>query len=207
MFPQMTIDGEAGGRWAIDDQKPLAISRRTTPFLGWAKDDESFKVFVQRLIHGDDWQADRDHMRKAFEIAQIPEIAACPFIAGAIDYADPYDTYLIHRLADAVLDERLRAAPLPSNEADEIAHNLAAALGVIHKLDLVHGDVREDNVLLIDGAWRLGDLGSVVKVGEPIGVLSRNRDYVPHGVDFGSLATPELDDHALSVVLSHLGGT
>lgn len=206
MFLQKLIEGEAGGRWVIDERKEAALSRRTTLFFGWAEDDENFRVFAQRLIHGADWQPDRNHMRLAFEIAQIAEIAACPFMAGAIDYADPYDTYLIHRLADSVLDERLREGSLAPNEADEIGHNLGAALAVFHELGLVHGDVREDNVLLIDGIWKLGDLGSVVEVGEPIALLSRSRDYVPDGVDFGSPATPEIDNHALAVVVSHLAG-
>lgn len=204
VFLQKLIEGSAGGRWVIDESKEATLSRRTTTFFGWAEDDENFRIFAQRLIHGADWQADRDHMRQAFEIAQIPEIRACQFIAEALDYSDPYDTYLIHRLADAVLDERLLEGPLAPKESDEIARNLGAALAVFHGLGLVHGDVREDNALLIDGVWRLGDLGSVVEIGEPIDFLSRNRDYVPGGVDFGSPAMPEIDDHALAVVISHL---
>lgn len=206
---QKLIEGDAGGRWVIDETpgRQATISRRTTAFFGWAESDESFRVFAQRLIHGDAWQPDRDHMRRAFEIAQIPEIAACPFIAGAIDYADPYDTYLIHRLADAVLDEQLREGPLAADEADEIARNLRTALDVFHGLGLVHGDVREDNMLLIDGVWKLGDLGSVLDIGEPIQMLSRNREYVPAGVEFGSPATTEIDEHALAVVIDHLSAS
>lgn len=209
MFLQKLIEGEAGGRWVIDEApgKEATLSRRTTAYFGWGADDESFRVFAQRLIHGEEWQADRDHMRHAFDIAQIPEVTACPFIAGAIDYADPYDTYLIHHLADAVLDERLREGPLAPNEAGEIAHNLRTALDVFHGLGLVHGDVREDNVLLLDGVWKLGDLGSVLGFGEPIELLSRNREYVPDGVDFGSPATTAIDDHALAVVNNHLTGS
>jgi len=209
VFLQKLIEGEAGGRWVIDESpgKEATLSRRTTAYFGWAEDDESFRVFAQRLIHGEDWQPDRDHMRRAFEIAQIPEIADCPFIAGAIDYANPCDTYLIHCLADAVLDERLREGPLAPNETDEIAHNLRTALDVFHGLGLVHGDVREDNVLLIGGVWKLGDLGSVVEVGKPIELLSRNRDYVPDGIDFGSPATAEIDEYALAVMISHFAAT
>ena len=196
MLLQKLIEGEAGGRWVVDESKEATLSRRTTAFVGWAEGDEDFRVFAQRLIHGHRWQSDRDHMRHAFEVAQIPEVAACPFIASAIDYANPFDTYLIHRLADAVLDERLKQGPLAPNEAEEIASNLNAALAVIHGLDLVHGDLREDNILLIGGVWKLGDLGSVVEVGQNIELLSRDREYVPEGVDFGSKATPELDRHA-----------
>lgn len=206
MFLHRLIEGESGRRWVVDEApgKEATLSRRTSAFFGWAEDDETLRVFAQRLIHGDDWQADRDHMRHAFEVAQIPEIAACTYIAGAIDYADPYDTYLIHRLADKVLDERLMEGPLPAAEAAEIACNIRAALNVVHELGLIHGDVREDNVLLVDGVWKLGDLGSTLEAGEPIALLSRNRDYVPADVDFGSPASPQIDDHALSVVISHL---
>lgn len=203
-FTLRNVEGESGRRWVIDQSKEATLSRRTTTFYGWAEDDAAFRVFAQRLIDGDEWQADRDHMRRAFEVAQIPEIAACPFIAGPIDYAEPFDTYLIHRLAGAVLDERLKEGPLAEQEVAAIAHNLGAALAVIHRLDLVHGDVREDNVLLIDGVWKLGDLGSVLEAGQPIEMLSRDREYVPEGVEFGSPATPELDDHALAVVVEHL---
>jgi hypothetical protein len=206
VFFEKLIEGEAGGGWIVDEApgKEATLTRRTTSYFGWAANDEHFRVFVQRLIHGDGWQTDRDHMRRAFEIVQIPEVAACSFIAGPIDYADPYDTYLIHRLANAVLDERLREGPLIPNEADEIAHNLRSALTVFHELGLVHGDVREDNVLLIDGVWKLGDLGSVVEIGQPIELLSRDRDYVPDSIDFGSPAIREIDEYALAVVVSHL---
>jgi non-specific serine/threonine protein kinase len=58
------------------------------------------------------------------------------------------------------LDAKLRAGPLSVERALEIALDLADALARAHRLDIVHRDVKPQNILLAaDGTPRLSDFG------------------------------------------------
>jgi tetratricopeptide (TPR) repeat protein/TolB-like protein len=64
------------------------------------------------------------------------------------------------------LKERLRRGPLPALEAMDIAMQLARGLGVAHKRNIVHRDVKPGNIMLTtDGTVRLLDFG-VAKVAD-----------------------------------------
>lgn len=198
------IVGLSDRAWIVDEREPAAIGARTTPFLGHAEGHEDHVVWVQRLIHGEEWDDDREHMRRAFEIGQIDGIRECGVIAAPIDYADSWDTYLVHELAETDLGRHLREGKVSSNDADEVEANVREALSVLHGLGLVHCDVREDNILQIGGKWQLGDLGGVVATGAAMTAVQKDREYVPAGVGIGSPAAPENDTYALEVVLGHL---
>lgn len=189
----------SGRAWIVDEREQAAIGARTTPFLGHAEDDENHVVWVQRLIHGEEWDDDRRHMRTAFDVGQRAEVRACPFIAAPIDYADSWDTYLFHELAETDLERALKRDPA-SIDAQAVESNVRRALGTLHPLGLVHCDVREDNILLVAGTWKLGDLGGVVPAGEPMTVIQKDRTYVPDGVDIGTPAEAANDEYALEFV-------
>jgi serine/threonine-protein kinase len=58
------------------------------------------------------------------------------------------------------LKEKLRAGPLPVNEAIDIARQIARGLGAAHARKIVHRDVKPANVILgTDGIVRLLDFG------------------------------------------------
>jgi serine/threonine-protein kinase len=64
------------------------------------------------------------------------------------------------------LKERLRRGPLAPSEAMDIATQLARGLGVAHKRNIVHRDVKPGNIMLTtDGTVRLLDFG-VAKVAD-----------------------------------------
>lgn len=201
------IVGLSDRAWIVDEREQAAVGARTTPFLGHAEGDESHAVWVQRLIHGEEWDDDREHMRRAFEIGQIDSIRECGVIAAPIDYADSWDTYLVHELAETDLARHLREGKVSSTDADNVDANVREALRVLHGLGLVHCDVREDNILRIAGAWKLGDLGGVVAAGAAMTAVQKDREYVPASVGIGSPAAPENDTFALEVVLTHLRST
>ena len=46
------------------------------------------------------------------------------------------------------------------------------AVNHIHTLNLVHMDIKDGNVFVKDGLWFIGDFGSCVPIGEPIGSTS-----------------------------------
>lgn len=196
----------SGRAWIVDEREQAAIGARTTPFLGHAEDDEDHVVWVQRLIHGEEWDDDREHMRRAFEIGQLADISACGVIATPIDYADSWDTYLVHELAETDLARKLSEGRVSADDADEVEANVREALRVLHRFGLVHCDVREDNILRVGGEWRLGDLGGVVEADAPMTAVQRDREYVPAGVGIGGPAATKNDTFALEVVLRHLRG-
>jgi serine/threonine protein kinase len=155
------------------------------------------------LIHGEDWDDDRKHLRRAHELAQRPEISGCAYILRVLDLIDDFNTYLISEAAQTTLDAVLRDGPLESSELHEVEVALRGAIDVLHRLGLVHCDVREDNIFRVSDRWKLGDLGGAVEVGSPIVALPKDREYVPEGVQLGCAAKAEYDLYALDVVLNH----
>ncbi len=153
------VEGESGLRWVVDEREDAAISRRGRFFLGWEEGNEAHRVWVQRVLAGELFSDDRDHLLQAFTVSQLPPLAGCRFIRRVLDKAEPYDLYLFQELADASLDEVLRAGPLSGEALVELEHNLTAALEAIHSANLVHADIQTSNVLLVDGVWKLADLG------------------------------------------------
>lgn len=193
-----------GGRlWVIDEREQAGIGRRTTPYWGWESDVPERRVWVQLLIHGEDWDDDREHLRRAYELAQRSEISGCPHILQVLDLIDDFNTYLVSEAAQTTLDVVLRDGPLERGELYELETALQGALDVLHGEGLVHCDVREDNIFRVGDRWKLGDLGGAVEVGAPIVALPKDREYVPEGVQLGCAAKAEFDLYALGVVLDH----
>lgn len=93
--------------------------------------------------------------------------------------------------------------PLKASEVAELERRLRAALEVLHGLDLVHSDVREDNVLLHGDGWKLADLGGVVPKRCPVVAIQSEAEYVLPGAAIGAPPDPANDLFALGVVLDH----
>lgn len=75
--------------------------------------------------------------------------------------------YLAMELAEASLGERLRQPNRlldvagTRQMAQHVAQHVAEGLVFLHGRGAVHRDVKPDNVLYVDGHWKLGDLGLV----------------------------------------------
>jgi serine/threonine protein kinase len=138
--------------------------------------------------------------------SRLPIPANRRYLHAPLDLVDGFNVYLISALAETSLDRALRQGPLLEHEIATLADRLRRALGVLHGLRLVHSDVREDNVLRVDGAWKLADLGGVVEEGAPIVALQKSPEYVRPGAGMGLPADPANDTYALAVVLEHVRG-
>lgn len=198
--------GASGRVWIVDEreQAEQASSGQSTPFYGWPEDDEGQRYWMQRAIGGSDsWEEEREHLRRAFRIGRLPEVVASPFIHGAVDLIEQFDVYLVSELAETDLRRALLNGPLDPDDLAALVERLRAALDVLHRLRLVHSDLREDNVLRVDGEWKLGDLGGVVGFGEPIVSIQVDEAYRLGGAALNAPAAPENDLHALAVLLEH----
>jgi serine/threonine protein kinase len=199
------IVGDSGRTWIVDQREHAALQRRATPFLGHEEGRENTPVWVQRVAGGEIFDDDRAHLRRAFDLARLPEIEASPFVVRALDKAEPFDSYFVFEFADAVLDEEAAAGNLTDNELQTVRANVAHALDAVHSAGYVHCDVQPSNIMRVGGRWKLADLGAAVPVGSPIEALPRDRRFVPDGVDFGTSADPALDDYGLQVVIDVVG--
>lgn len=63
-----------------------------------------------------------------------------------------------------LLDLVMRDGPLSDERASTFAGHLASALAHCHSQGIAHQDVKLENVFLLDGVAKLGDLGSIIQV-------------------------------------------
>jgi hypothetical protein len=198
------LRGVSGRTWVIDETRQAGPGGRSTPFFAWELGNEANRLWAQRAIGGDDWADDQEHLRRAFSVAQRSEIASCPFIHAPIDLIESFDVYLISSIAKETLAHALRLRTLDVTELAALERALRGGLALLHDLDLVHSDVREDNVFLVEGDWKLGDLGAVVRANDPIVSIQREPCYRPAGAQLGASAAVDNDLFALEVVLRHV---
>lgn len=202
----LRLTAVSGQIWIVDEREPAGPSSRTKPFYGWPEGEEANKHWMQRvngLDEGADAEADRNHVRAAHRTGLRPELGASPFVHTPVDLIDAFDLYLVSEFAETNLKRELARGPLDADELAVLEQHLRGGLTALHALDLVHCDVREDNVFRVGGEWKLGDLGGVVGRGEPIVANQIDPAYRPSGVKLGDPAAPEHDVDALVVVLEH----
>ena len=76
---------------------------------------------------------------------------------------------------------------------------------MIHELGRVHADVAPNNILDVDGRWKLADLDRCVPVDAPLESLPP-RAYAAPGAEIGSPARVEYDEWSLGRVLARISG-
>ncbi|WP_265948263.1 bifunctional protein-serine/threonine kinase/phosphatase [Dechloromonas sp. A34] len=118
--------------------------------------------------------------------------------------------YLMTWHAGASLQARLASGQhFPVGEVVHLGGALLKAIATLHRLDIIHRDVKTDNIHLgQDGVLRLLDLGVAISLGElkpgevpgPAGTPS----YMAPELHAGAAPTPGFDLYAAGVTLYHL---
>ncbi len=128
--------------------------------------------------------------------AHVVAVEAC------VELADGRVAVVMPHLRGGALDALVRArGHLSPGEVVTVLAPVASALGRLHDLGVVHGDVSPGNVLLeLDGRPVLGDLGLGHVVGEVSPGVWGTDGYVAPEVLLGGDPTPASDVYALGAL-------
>jgi hypothetical protein len=184
------VHGDRTGRkWRYDILDKLEHSGDR--YMATAVDDGS-RACLHICEIGTYWEDEIERMRSSIAIASRPEIVAATTIRQLLDVQEirgttgdfgfpgtlteilewgwlPLDDYI-----KRMVDHRQS----PTEVADEVENNVSTALKLLHGLGLVHLDVAPNNVLYVDGMWKLADLDSCLERGAPPLRQPLNEQYV-----------------------------
>ncbi|MEZ4366450.1 MAG: protein kinase [Kofleriaceae bacterium] len=111
------------------------------------------KTFALKVILGAQ-AGDLETRQQFYREARMASSLGHPHIAGVVDFGedDRVGLYMVMELLDGwPLDKVLHdEGPLPARAALDIALQIADALHYIHERDLVHNDIKTENILLVD---------------------------------------------------------
>lgn len=121
----------------------------------------------------------------------------------------PRGAYLIQEIVEGVLlEDRIREGPLPAEDAARLVRGLADALTAVHRLGILHRDLKPGNVILRDGKPVLLDFGvardadaeTLTQSGAMLGTPA----YMPPEQAAGEPVGPTADVYSVGVVLYEL---
>jgi serine/threonine protein kinase len=134
-----------------------------------------------------------------------------PNIVQALDYGEaPLGPYLVMEFVEGEsLGQRVdREGAIPEAEAIRIIAQVAQGLHRAHKQNLVHRDVKPDNILLrSDGVAKLADLGLVKEVDTDLNLTKTGRGLgtphfmAPEQFRHAKFADPRCDVYSLGATL------
>lgn len=217
-MPNWEIRGDSTGKlWRCH----ITLDRLESNGERWrARADDGSSAVLHRCEKGTYWDDEIERMRVAIELGRQPAVARCSTIRQLLDVHEtepqtvvgvtvPGVLVEICEWADYGLNEWLRREDRGTGAAivEEVAANVAAALDVLHGLGVVHCDVAPNNILLVDGMWKLADLDSCVPIGEQVirgPIVERQRYQHPDRRDGPATARIDFDEWGLEQVLAKI---
>ena len=207
MKPLIVVEAAevAGGRWSFDLLRDrLDLDAAATCFRG--RDDEGRSVFVKQVERDQPDECKRAarevtaHSRIGGHAAVLALLGTCSAPGG--------HSYRVFEWADAVLSEVLVDYPpaLRPALAGAIEECLGSALTALHAVGLVHCDVAPNNVVRVEGRWKLADFDVCVPAGERTVGQPRLATYLTPGREVGSTAWPSYDWDGTAAVLAQVRG-
>jgi tetratricopeptide (TPR) repeat protein len=141
-------------------------------------------------------------------VCKIFEIHTAPTAQGEIDFIT------MEFLDGETLAERLQRGQLPKEDARPIARQLSEGLAEAHRNQVIHGDLKSSNIILMagaDGAVRavITDFGLAQSQSTPVataqsGTRGGTPDYMAPELWNGEKASTASDVYALGVILFEL---
>jgi serine/threonine protein kinase/dipeptidyl aminopeptidase/acylaminoacyl peptidase len=167
--------------------------------------DVAIKVILPRY-------ANQPEFIRRFEVeAQFVAQLEHPYIVPLYDYwRDANGAYLVMRFLRSSLRQRLLRGVLSVEEITRIIDQVASALTAAHQRNVIHRDIKPDNILLDeDENAYLADFGIAKHLSKPTeGVDQSEEDYVTGSPAYiapeqitSSVQTPQTDLYSLGVVL------
>ena len=149
----------------------LSGSYRLDAFLGQGMTGITYNAwhlrqkqpYAVKLLHRELQPSHERVLRVRTDLRVLSSLRRHGFLPVELSFAPDGAPFLASELLiGETLRERLSRGPLPSLAAGIVVAALARALGEAHKLDVVHGDLRPENVLLPS------EPGREVEAGQPI---------------------------------------
>ena len=193
------------GRYRIDE----AIGRGGMSTVYKAFDTTLERTVAVKVMHRD-VARDSDHLERFRREARAIAKLSSPNVVGVIDAGEDEDGtpfIVLEYVEGETLKDRIRRlGRLPVTEAVAYAIEIARGLQAAHERDIVHRDVKPQNVLLDEhGAARVTDFGIARSLRDE-GLTADGRvlgttDYVSPEQALGHQVTPQSDIYSLGVVL------
>jgi serine/threonine-protein kinase len=152
-------------------------------------------------------------VRNATEISH-PNVCKIFEIHTACTRQGEIDFLTMEFLEGETLADRLRSGPLGDEEARAIAQQLCAGLAEAHRNQVIHGDLKSNNVILTRGAsgatravitdFGLARRSAANQPTQPSGTIGGTPDYMAPELWSGSKPSVSSDIYALGVLLYQL---
>jgi serine/threonine-protein kinase len=161
-----------------------------------------------KLLHVETLADPEQRQRFALE-ARVTSRLSGPHVVHVLDFGledDGVPWIAYEYCAGKSLRARLDAGPLAPAEALDIAGQVAEALQEAHALEVLHRDVKPENVLESDGRYKLTDFGIAkwtqgAEVRTKTGIVLGTPAYLAPEVITGEKPSPRSDVYALGIML------
>jgi hypothetical protein len=202
------IERKLNGRYRIEDE--IGAGGMSTVYLAF---DETLERPVAVKVLDSDISRDPNALerfrREARTVAQLSHPHVVMVIDAGEDGGHPYIVF--EHVSGETLKDRVRRGPLPIGEAVAYAIEIGRALDAAHERQLVHRDIKPQNVLIDEeGRAKVTDFGiarsleldarQLTAAGRVVGTT----DYVSPEQALGQDVTPQSDIYSLGIVLYEL---
>jgi len=169
----------------------LSASTSSTVCVATDTDDERLVVkAVSRATVNNDNRTGQQLLRERCVLEQLSHHAH-PNIVAYFRFCHDAQTFYIcmeHVGGGDLFTKLARTGPMPEASVRRPAAEICAALGHIHSLDLVHLDVKSENIVITEqGQYKLADFGSCVRLRRPA-----DGNGPPPAALSGLIGTPEM---------------
>jgi hypothetical protein len=180
----------------------------------WLYRDETLDSLVAAKALAENWAERADVSERFLEEARMLRRADSDHVVRVYDIGQNEDRpYFVMSYADkGTVADLVARAPIPPEEVADIVWQAAQGLQVLHRMGIVHRDVKPQNLLLQSasaGETRLvvADLGVAKALAFSSGltlVVGTPEYMAPEQVDPAGGVDPRADIHALAAVAYHL---